>query len=290
MSAATASLSVASHSLFPSDREAAVFARLRAGDFDAEARDPVMLRPLGALCTPLALRPGFTDAIAFEHAFVGRRHLPPFRLRPGARILDLGCGPGYSSASFAARDRTCRVLGVELDPASAELAGRNGAAFAGRVRIVHGAAWGETGHVAIGFGGGGTERDAWARRVVQLDAYPGMPKLRAMAGAPAFSMDALIDASGFRFVDHVHMDIAGSEAAVFDPPARWLARVGSIRVHVSAPTRIERVESRLVEQGLIVKLDPRNDRVVVGCTRAFAAEQPRWPRDADRIEEPPPPY
>lgn len=262
-----------------------MFARLRVGDRFTTPR--VVVHPLGTLCMPIALRPETSDALAFEAAFVEYRHLPPFRLPKGSTVLDLGCGGGYSCASFAMRDPACRVLGVELDADATALAQENAAAFGARVRIMRGAAWGETGEVALG------GSDGWSRRVVQLDAYPGMDRIRPVANAPAFSMTSLMDAFvGWNVpVDHVHMDIAGSEATVFDQPARWLAgRVRSIRVHVSPPTRIERVESRLVEQGLIVRLDPRDERVVIGMTREFAAEQPRFPRDSSVLEEAPPPY
>ena len=279
--------------MFATEHDAVVFARLAVGDRFEESR--VRVRPLGTLSVPVALRTGADggaggDARAFEAAFAERRSLPPFWLPRGARVLDLGCGAGNSCAALAARDPLMRVLGVELDAASAAFAAEAVGEFAGRVRVMHGAAWGETGSVV--FGGD----DAWARRVVNLDAYPGLEPVRPLGTVAAFSMSALLDAcagEGSR-VDHIHMDIAGSEAAVFDQPARWLSgpgggRVGSIRVHVSMPAKREKIESRLVEQGLIVRLDPRDDSVVTGMTRAFAAEQARFARDSAMIEAPPPP-
>lgn len=277
--------------MFATEAEAVVFARLWVGDrFDARVQ---RVRPLGTLCVPVALRTGAeggTDARAFEAAFGERRSLPPFWLPRGARVLDLGCGAGYSCAALAARDPMMRVLGVELDAASAAFAPEALAGFGDRVRVMRGAAWGETGSVV--FGGD----DACARRVVNLDAYPGLEPVRPLGTVAAYAMGALLDAcagDGGR-VDHIHMDISGSEAAVFDQPARWLngpggGRVGSIRVHVSTPAKREKIESRLVEQGLIVRLDPRDDSVVTGVTRAFAAGQARFAKDSGMIEAPPPP-
>ena len=281
--------------MFATEAEAVVFARLRVGDrFETRVQ---ALRPLGTLCAPVMLRTdagGAADARAFEAAFGERRSLPPLWLPRGARVLDLGCGAGYSCAALAARDPMMRVLGVEIDAASAAFAAEAVGLFAGRVRVMHGAAWGETGSVAYG---DASTHSAWSSRVVQLDAYPGMTPVRARGTAAAHAMGTLLDACAGGtggYVDHIHMDIAGSEAAVFDQPARWLnglggPRVGSIRVHVSAPARREKIESRLVEQGLIVRLDPRDESVVTGMTRAFAAEQTRFARDAGVIEVPPPP-
>ena len=42
-------------------------------------------------------------------------------LRAGGRVLELGCSTGYMSRVF--RERGCRVVGVEIDPAAAARAG-----------------------------------------------------------------------------------------------------------------------------------------------------------------------
>src|ERR1700750_2126096 len=59
---------------------------------------------------------------------------------PGERVLDLGTGVGAVALCIAERVADCTILGVELQPALAQLAQRNAArnGFGNRVRtIVH---------------------------------------------------------------------------------------------------------------------------------------------------------
>lgn len=57
-------------------------------------------------------------------------------LRPGGRVLEIGCGPGQLTVALAQRDLD--VTGVELGPALAAVARRNLASFP-RARVVVGA-------------------------------------------------------------------------------------------------------------------------------------------------------
>lgn len=52
---------------------------------------------------------------------------------PGSRILEIGCGTGHLS-EYLVREQGCSVLGVELEPAQAEVAaGRGFPVFAGSI-------------------------------------------------------------------------------------------------------------------------------------------------------------
>jgi SAM-dependent methyltransferase len=56
--------------------------------------------------------------------------------RPGVRILDVGCGAGWSALALAAAHPEATVLGVDIDPPTIELANANAAAALGdRVRF-----------------------------------------------------------------------------------------------------------------------------------------------------------
>jgi SAM-dependent methyltransferase len=50
--------------------------------------------------------------------------------RPGARVLDVGCGAGWSALALAAAHPEASVLGVDIDPPTIELANANAAAAA----------------------------------------------------------------------------------------------------------------------------------------------------------------
>src|SRR5580692_7243816 len=45
----------------------------------------------------------------------------------GDRVLDIGCGVGAASLCLAARVPGCRIVGLELQPALAQLAAENAA-------------------------------------------------------------------------------------------------------------------------------------------------------------------
>lgn len=62
------------------------------------------------------------------------------RLLPGARALEIGCGPGYGSQLVLERFGAASVDAVDLDPAMIERAGRRLARFGDRVRLVQGSA------------------------------------------------------------------------------------------------------------------------------------------------------
>ncbi|MGE3784862.1 MAG: tRNA1(Val) (adenine(37)-N6)-methyltransferase [Alphaproteobacteria bacterium] len=59
---------------------------------------------------------------------------------PGEAVLDIGCGSGAASLCLAARVPGCRVVGLELQPDLAQLAGENVAAngLEGRVAVIAG--------------------------------------------------------------------------------------------------------------------------------------------------------
>ncbi|MFE9648454.1 class I SAM-dependent methyltransferase [Streptomyces sp. NPDC006365] len=57
----------------------------------------------------------------------------------GARVLDLGCGLGWSTIALARAFPTARLIGIDLDPASVEQARRNAdeAGLGDRIAFVH---------------------------------------------------------------------------------------------------------------------------------------------------------
>lgn len=64
-----------------------------------------------------------------EPSHMHRHFLPPLfqlcgsLLRPGARVLDVGCGNGYTAGQFAARG--CNVIGIDLSESGLAIARAN---------------------------------------------------------------------------------------------------------------------------------------------------------------------
>ena len=61
-------------------------------------------------------------------------------LPPGARVLEIGCGPGYGTQLILRDMGAATVDAVDLDPAMIERAARRLAPLAGRVRLATGSA------------------------------------------------------------------------------------------------------------------------------------------------------
>ncbi len=79
-----------------------------------------------------ANRPWFLHAL--PQALRSSAELDEVLRRPGARILDVGCGTGWSTIALARAYPQARVLGVDVDGPSIEMARRNASASdAGRV-------------------------------------------------------------------------------------------------------------------------------------------------------------
>ncbi|WP_298885448.1 class I SAM-dependent methyltransferase [uncultured Serinicoccus sp.] len=83
------------------------------------------------------------DLLSGEPVYAVGRHLavPALRLRPGHRVLDLGCGTGLNlPALLHGVGPTGTVVGLDRSPAMLEVAGRKRASSTGpgRLRLVQG--------------------------------------------------------------------------------------------------------------------------------------------------------
>jgi len=70
-------------------------------------------------------KPWFLHAL--PDALRGVEEVDAVLRRPGARILDVGCGGGWSTIALATAYPSAEVLGVDVDPASVEMARSNAA-------------------------------------------------------------------------------------------------------------------------------------------------------------------
>jgi 2-polyprenyl-3-methyl-5-hydroxy-6-metoxy-1,4-benzoquinol methylase len=70
-------------------------------------------------------RPGFNSLLASEWLANGEPDLHARLQKPGARILDAGCGLGWSTIAFARAYPDATIVGVDLDEPSIERARQN---------------------------------------------------------------------------------------------------------------------------------------------------------------------
>ena len=194
----------------------------------------------------LSCRAGTTDAVTIESVFDSAYHIPAWKLRHDAVILDLGANAGYAAAHFGALYPRARILAVELDQANAELARRNLAPFSG-CELINAAIWIEDGEVSYD----GQTEDGFA-------VADGGAKT-----APAITLQTLLDQRGINRADYVKMDIEGAEWPMFQNPA-WLDRIDSIGVEVHQAGWIEAIEERLKEAGFVTQRSKKHWSLVTG--------------------------
>jgi FkbM family methyltransferase len=217
----------------------------------------VRLRPLGG--APVVLRCGTSDAQVVWDVFVGGYHLPvdPVALPEAPLIVDLGANIGLTMAHFAVRHPQARIVGVELDPANAELCRLNTAPWADRCRLVAAAVWHEDGTVRYETAPG----DEWGSRVSQTPS-PGTSVV------PAISLGTLLEeVAGDRPVDYLKMDIEGAERAVLTTATGWASRVRRIGVELHEPYTVPAGLADLAKLGFEAAADPRHWASVQGTRR-----------------------
>src|SRR3954452_12438741 len=146
----------------------------------ARRREPgpvrVRVKPLGG--ATMAPRPGTTDAVSLRDTFRDRVHVPPPELEPDRirHIVDLGVNIGATMAHNAVLHPGARIVGVELDPRTAELARLNVAAWADRCQVLQGAVWVADGEVVLA-----GDREDGFRAVDPATARPDGDRTRALS-------------------------------------------------------------------------------------------------------------
>ncbi len=100
---------------------------------------PVRLRALGG--RPLLIRPGSGDPWIVRETMTYADCLPPGDLKDPRVIIDLGANIGATMALLATTYPRARIIGVEPDPANAELCRENLGPWGNRCELVEAAAW-----------------------------------------------------------------------------------------------------------------------------------------------------
>ncbi len=168
----------------------------------------------------VAARLGTTDVLALEEIFrtevySGLRST----LAEAQYIIDCGANAGYSSVYFLRHSRNARVFAIEPDPDNASVCEANLKALmeTGRARLLRGAVWSREEKLLLEGEG------EWA-----FSVKPGN-----VEGAPVqgYSLEQIVQFSGFPHVDLLKIDIEGAEREVFEAGIPdWLLD----RIHVIA--------------------------------------------------------
>jgi FkbM family methyltransferase len=209
------------------------------------------LRPLGA--RRITVRLQGSDAKVLLDAFVDRWHVPPSdAVRQPRVILDLGAAIGVTMAHYAVLYPSARIVGVELDAATARLARINLAPWADRCSVVTGAIWPTDGTVA--YGGEASEQCGF-----RVGEHVG-----PVAGsARALSVSTLLDEEGVEgTIDFLKMDIEGAEARVLTDGTDWAQRVRTIYVETHAPYSVDQCAADLAALGFAVSPSRRTSGVL----------------------------
>lgn len=217
--------------------------RIRGTKPDSPRLQEVYVRPLQ---TRILLREGTTDAAVVSDTFVGLFHLPPPEIPDPRTILDLGSNIGLTVAHYAVLYPRARVLGIELDPETAELARRNVHRWDDRCEVMTGAAWVREEKVPFD-------------RVLgeEYGAHVGVAS-ETSTYVQGYSIGSLVDRLGGS-VDYLKMDIEGGEDDVLAENIGWAEAVLSMKVEVHhGPEALGDCSRRLRNLGFLVRPDERH--------------------------------
>lgn len=205
---------------------------------------------------PLLCRAGFSDAAVLRDTFYKAYHLPPVKLRETPVIVDLGANVGYTSVDFAAKYPRAKIIAVEMDTGSFEIARINLQPFQSRCTLINAAVWSTGGEVFY------DGDEAWSQRVVS----------RPAKRAKALTIDELFKKFELGTVDFLKMDIEGAEAEIFKS-LTWLDQVITLKVEIHPPAEFEVCRQALENNGFKVARTTWNLRCL-SATRLGEFKEP----------------
>lgn len=186
---------------------------------------------------PIKLRGRTTDIRCFEKIFMYRDYQSPFDIKPKL-IIDAGANIGLSALYFAVTYPDAVIIAIEPEIHNFQLLQRNCAQF-GRIKPLHGALWSSTGSVPLT---GSIDGKAWGFTIGRSDRT-------TVDMVPAYSVPQLLEASGFKQIDILKLDIEGSERELFLKDTTWLNHISLIAIELH--DRFEPGCTRAVYQKLV---------------------------------------
>jgi FkbM family methyltransferase len=153
-------------------------------------------------------------------------------------VIDLGANIGSYAALVLSRHHDTRVLCVEPDPETAEVARRNLAPYGPRAEVLPTAIWDRPAGLRIKRYGAGLE---WSIHVRPCEDGE-TPDITAV------TMDQILEREGRDRIDVLKIDIEGAEEQLFAGNVPWLDRVDLVAVELHGPQARGAVE-RALEPG-----------------------------------------
>lgn len=186
-------------------------------------------------------RPDSTsDRPVWEEVCADPHHLPLDGLELRS-IIDLGCNAGYTTRDLALRYPEAKVLGVDIDSASCQVARLNTLGLWPRVRIWAVAIW-HTAGVTLDYAG--FQPNVYSA----AHTYPPVDKARSV------TISGLAAAEHVAEFDFVKMDVEGAEQGLLLRINDWRASVRTLRldVHDFAGVTLEWATQVLEDAGYTV--------------------------------------
>jgi FkbM family methyltransferase len=178
-------------------------------------------------------REGSRDISVLADTFEGRYHLPRWPLPARPTIVDLGSNIGATLLHYQFLYPDCRLIGVELDAANAQIAETN----APGVLILRKAIWHEQAPVKR------AGNSTWGYSAVEN------PEGTSGSALPVITMNELIRDNRILKIDFLKIDIEGSEELLLTKNNDWLSQVEQLKVELHGDVSYQVIDSALRARG-----------------------------------------
>jgi FkbM family methyltransferase len=150
-------------------------------------------------------------------------------------VIDLGSNIGLSVLYFAATIKNCQIFAVEPDHENLAILTKNLRSLTEnkRCRILHGAVWDANEKLIISENS--KDLDFWGRQVEKAECSD----FDQRNSIPGFTIDKIIEQSGFSNVGLLKIDIEGAETNLFRGNTEWLRKINVIAIEFHNNSRIE---------------------------------------------------
>jgi FkbM family methyltransferase len=235
--------------------------------FEQGAADPrglLQLRMSPPVCTNVLLRKHKSDIATFEEIFndgIYRsiiQHIPDI-----TSLIDLGANIGLASLYFASHYCNCRVFAVEPHPETYNLLTRNLQSLiaAGRCKTLEAAVWDRAGVKLVP---SGEEPDSFSSFAV-IESRSGESRNSPIE---SFTMDQVLEMSGFSTVDLLKVDIEGAERQLLRGDVSWLDRVSALAIEFHGASRKDSgFDEKIAAHGLEIVEETRH--TTLACRNAL---------------------